>query len=211
MKLLRRKLDERGDTLVEVTIALAILSSVLIGAYVISSRAFIQGETANERSFLSSEAQQQAEALQSFRNSHTWDQFIYGNTAAGRGPSNACNNPIGGQYCGIHVRFAPPRVPGSACFAGGNTVCFHMELHTVTPNTQPEWIPVHGPYDGSLGSNGTSSLIMRPPLGMLDPQTSYTFVIFYGVDSLGSYGNPSGRQNSTLYLTLGDLDGLRQP
>lgn len=74
---------DRGDTLVEVTIALAILSFVLLGSILVAENAFRIGQTARERTQLSEQAQAQMEALRSFRDNHTWDEFLYGNASLG--------------------------------------------------------------------------------------------------------------------------------
>src|SRR5476651_2691380 len=75
MKLLR---SQRGDTLIEVTLALAILSVVLLSSTIVTTRAFRLGQTARERTILADQAQSQAEALLSFRDNHTWAEFLNG-------------------------------------------------------------------------------------------------------------------------------------
>jgi prepilin-type N-terminal cleavage/methylation domain-containing protein len=69
------KLGQRGDTLIEVTIALAIIGMVITGAFVLSDKALQLGLTARERSQMVSTAQEQAEALISYRDSNNWPTF----------------------------------------------------------------------------------------------------------------------------------------
>lgn len=76
-----KRFNQRGDTLVEVTMALAIMALVLTGAFVAANRAYLLGQQAKERSQIVSVAQQQAEALESFRDSHSWYEFRMGNGA----------------------------------------------------------------------------------------------------------------------------------
>jgi hypothetical protein len=75
----RRK--QSGDTLIEVTFALAILGTVLLSSSVIATTAFRTGQTARERTQLATQAQGQMEALRSFRDNHTWAQFRNGTGA----------------------------------------------------------------------------------------------------------------------------------
>jgi Tfp pilus assembly protein PilV len=64
--------NQRGDTLVEVTIALAILVMVLLSSFNLASYAFRLGEQAKERTQASQLAQEQAEALRNYRDNHPW-------------------------------------------------------------------------------------------------------------------------------------------
>src|SRR4051812_27354890 len=90
MKLPRwRHLGEAGDTLIEVTIALTILSVVLSSAVVIATRATRLGVTAQERTSISDEAQGQMEALRGFRDNHTWKEFLDGSGSSYKGVRTA--------------------------------------------------------------------------------------------------------------------------
>lgn len=63
---------QRGDTLVEVILAIAILSMVLVSSFNIASAAFRLGQSAKERSQAANLIQEQAEALRNYRDSHKW-------------------------------------------------------------------------------------------------------------------------------------------
>ena len=67
--------NQRGDTLVEVTLAVAILAMVLASAYAVIARAAKIGQSAKERSQAVALVQQQAEIIQSFA-IRDWDGFI---------------------------------------------------------------------------------------------------------------------------------------
>ena len=72
----KAKLNQRGETLIEVTIALIIIGLVLLSAYVLTTRAFQLGQSAKERSQAAQLLQKQAEGLRSIRDqSSTWDAF----------------------------------------------------------------------------------------------------------------------------------------
>src|SRR4051812_29097292 len=83
LKLARIKLPkawrrEAGDTLIEVTIALSILATVLISSTVIATKAFRTGQSARERTTLAMASQGQMEDLRAFRDNNTWDHFLAG-------------------------------------------------------------------------------------------------------------------------------------
>ena len=76
---------QAGDTLVEVTMALAILSLVLLSSSVLAARAFSLGGAARQQEIAANLIQQQAEALRNYRDSNiddqngvnrNWPQFI---------------------------------------------------------------------------------------------------------------------------------------
>src|SRR5258706_11996440 len=75
---LARLARESGDTLIEVTFALAILGFVILSCSVLMTAAFRTGQTARERTQVAEVAQQQLEALHSFRDNHDWAQFKTG-------------------------------------------------------------------------------------------------------------------------------------
>ena len=174
-------LNERGDTLVEVTIALAILAMVLTGAFVTANKAFSLGQDAKERSQLASAAQQQAEALQSFRDSYKWSEFLNGRSAAG--------------IPGVLVQTA----------AAGNCVgavaCFHMEQKHI--NGLDQWVPVAGvQHDAQIGGGLSYIQIVGRP----GATAGYDFTLTYGVPARG--GGQDLKNSMWLHLT--NLDGLRQ-
>ena len=69
-----RRLDERGETLVEVIMALAILSLVLVSSYALATGTFRLGRGAGERTQAVNYLQEQAEALRSYRNTVEWER-----------------------------------------------------------------------------------------------------------------------------------------
>jgi len=70
--------NKRGDTLVEVTVALAILGTTIISAYGLMNRAIQLNQTAKERVELVTAAMQQAEALEYYRDNKSWTVFTAG-------------------------------------------------------------------------------------------------------------------------------------
>lgn len=181
--------EDRGDTLIEVTMALAILASVLTGAFMAASGAFRLGQTAKERSQLSSVAQRQAEALSNFRDSHTWAEFENG---GGTGPS---------RFNGIDVRI------GANCQPYGMD-CFHMERRQIGGVWQ--WVP----QQGSLGTTAEPSLpatgsvsIVGTPVTLSGGVRAYKFTIFSGNTIVGR--DSSARNSNKLVLQLVNMDGLR--
>jgi len=69
-----KRLTNRGDTLIEVALALAILSVVLAAAYAVTGKAAQLGQSAKERSEAVALAQQQAEIIEAYA-LRDWDSF----------------------------------------------------------------------------------------------------------------------------------------
>jgi len=90
--------NQRGDTLIEVTLALSILAVVLTSGFVTANRAFIVGQNARERTEIINLAQAQAEQLKNFRDTHTWNAFLNGSaTGVDTVPNSTC--PTGISAC----------------------------------------------------------------------------------------------------------------
>jgi hypothetical protein len=118
---------QRGDTLLEVTFALAILAAVLLGCTSLAAAAYRLGQTARERTSVADVMQEQMEALRSFR-----DNSIAGTT----GLWSTFRNGVGGSYPGIDNVGAVP------CNFQASLNCFHMALVTVGGSTM--WVPAPG-------------------------------------------------------------------
>lgn len=89
-----RRVDQRGETLVEVVMALGILSLVLVSSYALATGTFRLGRGAGERTQAVNYLQQQAEALRTYRNQTDWDvSFV--NTMSGLtlGGASFCMKP----------------------------------------------------------------------------------------------------------------------
>jgi hypothetical protein len=178
---------ERGDTLVEVTIALAILALVLTSSFALANRAFLVGQNAKERTQLVADAQQQIEALASFRDSYSWSQFVAGDTSLG--------------FSGIRVRAGSGDCdPGRS----GTQLCFHMVRQVIAGGSR--WVPVVGPVPSSqIGGQGFARILVDNDVAPGAVMPSYTFAVQYGVPALGG-GVPLA---STVRLHLTNLDALR--
>lgn len=150
-------LGQRGDTLIEVTFALAILATVLLGSTSIAASAFRMGQTAKERTVTIEKAQQQIEALRSFRDSHSWNEFRSG---------NGCTTP--GGYCGVDNVGAT----------------WHMELTNVSGSTQ--WVPVTGSLAGPVPTSTMGiSADLSTGLRMNARPCNYDFQLNYSFSPLG--------------------------
>ncbi len=196
---MKRFNNQRGDTLIEITIALAILSSVLLSAYVVANRAYLVGLTASERARQASLGQRQAELLTFFRDSHTWAQFLDGVKGAA---------PPG--YEGINTR-KPNHCNFDKATGKYTSQCFHME--TKNGILQPQT----GPYalrDANLqkiGGELNNSFVDIRVAASSTPD-SIDFIILYGTDAVGdTSANNALRNKSHVYLTLSNVDGLRSP
>ena len=218
MKFLQR-LNERGDTLVEVTIALAILSLILVSAFVTANRSFAQGQTSKERSELASVAQEQADALKSFRDSHTWTQFACGSTGCNEPGPAQCDQQNGSgvyiNYCGIRIGTF------NKCNGDPRNECFHMELHTVKERSGvvTEWIPVIEAQRGLVGGGYVYFNLGIPAPGNLGEtggsvnaaQDNFYFDFYegYGNVAIGSALGAGYVTQGSYWLRLSDLEGFR--
>jgi type II secretory pathway pseudopilin PulG len=89
-----RAITEAGDTLIEVTIALSILSFVLVSSTAVATASLRMGETAANRIQIANVAQEQMEALRSFRDNNsnasglsTWTNAFVPGIDSQNGPS----------------------------------------------------------------------------------------------------------------------------
>jgi len=151
--------NSRGDTLVEVTFALAILGAVLIGSTVVTTSAFRTGQTAKERTEVASVAQGQVEALRSFRDNHTWAEFRVGTV----------------NFLGID------NAPAAGCTLNSpGQRCFHMVLATAAGVTQ--WVP----QPGAGTANVPGAVIeFYTPTAALSKPCAYDFILKYQFPTLG--------------------------
>lgn len=70
-----KKLNNKGDTLVEVMIAVAVLAFILASSYTLSSYAARLGQSAKERNQAVAYAQQQAEIIQAYA-ARDWNSLV---------------------------------------------------------------------------------------------------------------------------------------
>jgi len=157
---LRRK--ERGDTLIEVTIALSILATVISSGYVMANRAYNIGQAARERSQVINLAQAQIEQLKNFRDTHTWDYFLNDSSY------------------GLKTVMA-----GSTC-PSGISQCFHMIPATIAGVTQyvpakdSQTLPGTG---GTIAFTGTPG---SPDPDVADLQVKFDFPLRGGGDAVNN-------------------------
>ncbi len=158
--------NQRGDTLIEVTFALAILGFVLLSSTAIAAAAFRTGQTARERTAVSTVAQEQMEALRSFRDNHTWAEFQSG---------------LPGKYLGVNNA-------ATGLCSSGPSQCFHMVLGPTTAGTT-EWTPQPGQLTpaspGSTLQVPTSSLELSSATPAADQGCGYDFLLTYQFSPLG--------------------------
>jgi uncharacterized protein YegL/type II secretory pathway pseudopilin PulG len=102
--------SERGDTLLEVVFALAILSMVLLSTTLVVTKSYRIGQTARERTIVSMFAQDHVEAVRNFRDNRKWRDFLYGENG-----SNGILNTAVSTSCRV------------------TSPCMHMNLTTGLP------------------------------------------------------------------------------
>ncbi len=167
--------SQSGDTIIEVTMALAILAVVLMSATLVTTRAFRLGQTARERTTMAEAAQGQAEELRSFRDNHTWSEFLYGGSIAGVAYNGVLTIP-GGPGC--HV----------------STPCAHMLYRTFAAGAV-EFVPSASPVAGPVP---TSYLEISVTPLTAPPVTSVSVTVSYGFTELGGSNVDAGHIKTTL-------------
>jgi type II secretory pathway pseudopilin PulG len=174
--------SEKGDTLIEVTIALAILSFVLISSTAIASAAFRMGETATERIQIANVAQEQMEALRSFRDNN--DNGTGGNTWANTFEPDI-NTVNGGS--GFHMQLV----------SGSNTAWVPVagSLTSSSP--------------GSLLTDPTASVQISSATPFGDQGCGYAFLLTYKFTPLG--GNANTPDQNRIATTLVNLKYSHNP
>jgi len=122
--------EESGDTLIEVAIGLTILGVVLVGSTAIASTAFQMGQTAQDRTQISETAQEQMEALRSFRDNNTWANFE-------DGPNGIDTMPAAGFHMELSAGATTQWIPVAGTLTSGVTVTGgSMVITTNTPNAE---------------------------------------------------------------------------
>ena len=116
------KIRERGDTIVEVLIALAILTAVLGGAYYSANQSFRSERDSQEHTEALTIAQTQLEELR-----------VYGNTFDSSNPNNAC---MGGTV---------PVMATSCQFSNNGTPCVASNTCYYTASIQGPNLPTNPP------------------------------------------------------------------
>jgi prepilin-type N-terminal cleavage/methylation domain-containing protein len=136
---MKLRLKQRGDTIVEVLIATAVVSIVLTGAMTISNNSLKQIRAAQERSEAQAYAQSTVESL---------DQFIADNPNAGNPNPDFC---IATNASG--VRFAQTDLSNAACKFG----IYTQKVTRLQNNT----FSVTVNWDGVTGNNEQLILTYR--------------------------------------------------
>ncbi len=157
---------ESGDTLIEVVFALSILAVVLTSTVSIATKAFRVGQTAKERTQITEAAQTQMEALRGFRDNHTWDEFLTGDST-------------GTLYEGVLTGSAP-----STCKK--ISPCFHLAIAS-TGAGQTEYVPQGGQTPSTIPGSYIEIALTQPPMGLAPKSLGFT--VSYGFQTLG--GGPA--------------------
>jgi Tfp pilus assembly protein PilV len=127
------RFSQRGDTLIEVTFALAILSMVLLGSTAIAASSFRMGQTARERTTISQAAQEQMEALRSFRDNNKWSVFEAAIEAASAGGSSSFHMET--RTSGVTTEWVPVNGQLDASTTNSTSMVVPTSTIDITTNT----------------------------------------------------------------------------
>lgn len=155
--------NQRGDTIVEVTIAVALLSIILAAAYTISGRAARLGQAAKERSQAVALVQQQAEIIESSA-IRDWDSFIADYTPNGYYEVDTWK-PKSGQFTDTDsgAQFQVGYTSRAICDAG---ICDADNTTKVEFRVTAQWTPVSGISSDSDDKESTTAIVYVSPSGV---------------------------------------------
>lgn len=130
-----KRLDQRGETLVEVVMALGVLSLVLVSSYALATGTFRMGRGAGERTQAVNYLQQQAEALRTYRDANNQDwSVVFVPTINGliSNEGKFCMRPPTDQDA--DRTWVPVASTNSACTVEG----IKVEISSLTTGAAPE-------------------------------------------------------------------------
>jgi prepilin-type N-terminal cleavage/methylation domain-containing protein len=168
MKMRFAKLNQRGDTLVEVSIALAILAGLLVATFTVATTAYRLGIGGRERTQALNVAQRQAELLRSYRDASMpghggtqgWNGFI-SNTVGKRA---ACGAEDANSFSMSGLDASTGTVDTVACKVAvtadglGNGVEYRSWITVVNPAQLGKMsFIIHVKWDGQSGEGQTTS------------------------------------------------------
>jgi type II secretory pathway pseudopilin PulG len=169
-----RKLYSRGDTIVEVLIAIAIVSLILAGAFVTVNRSMLNGRQAQERGEAIKYAETQLERLKeagkdasSFVYTENWP-FCFSDTSGvpitftANIPERDSDDLASSTYAGCQTGNIPGYYNMSIERQGSNTFVARVRWNSVTGNGVEEVRFVYGFYDEALFGVATPP---GPPTG----------------------------------------------
>lgn len=164
---------QAGDTLIEVMLAIVVLSMVLTGAYQATNGGLRIGQNAIERTSASQTTSAQAEALRTLRDQHT---------------SNATSGALWTSIMGKTTSITPSTTP---CTGGG----------TPTVGSNPFWINL-GASSSSIDNGAQTQGYLKYWVEAYQPSGVTNYVDFYIRGCWQGIGASSGVQNTGIVLRL---------
>jgi Tfp pilus assembly protein PilV len=181
---------QSGDTLVEVTIALALLASILVTSFVLATRAYRSTLDARERVQAVNLLQEQAEAIHYLRDNN----------------NNPWLNPASGFYAQIAAA-------GGSIPTSGASNAFHVFKD---PSKSGNWTLKNGACDPATAGAGdpcanlpfTLAIYARDSSATLGPATN-TKIEFHFTAQWTSVASAGVMNTTELYTDLVNLDAYR--
>jgi prepilin-type N-terminal cleavage/methylation domain-containing protein len=173
---LRQRLKMRaqaGDTLIEVMLAIVVLSMVLTGAYQATTGGLRIGQNAIERTSASQTTSAQAEALRTLRDQHT---------------SNATSSALWTSAVGKVTSVTPSTTP---CTGGG----------TPTTGSNPFWVNL-GASSSTVNGGTQTQGYLKYWVEAYQPNGVTNYVDFYIRGCWQGIGATAGVQNTGIVLRL---------
>lgn len=159
MRLAMRHLTERGDTIVEVLMAIIVLSTILAGAYGVASRSTKENIQTQEHAQALQVAQAQLEVLKTSPQPSLNDSFCFGdNSAVVQGFQAGWIDDYATDNFNNYPAGCTQALQGGSCDASASGLCYFVAIRRTNDdyNVTVRW-------DGINGGHDQVSLVYRLP------------------------------------------------
>lgn len=181
--------NPRGDTLIEVVVAIAILSLLIAVATVNSIQVYRTAFVARERSVAYNLAQAQADALRAYERSLSWDNFA--------GTDSACNMP---QICKIIKGGTTSFYGSNGPFAGPRSGAYDpanlKTIDDIRGLSSPPGTPGAPPIGAAFYMEQTSNCVLDvPSCWQINPNRGYDRLTDKGIEAASD-------NDATYFITI---------
>lgn len=155
---MRWRLDQRGDTLIEVMLATVVLTIVLAGAYTIANRSTRINQTSVERTEVANQLAEQAEVLRAMRDLHdgtaasTWSDIVTAANASTVTTLDCTENPATNNAFYLSLDPGSFGEPNALVRGGGVPLGQADDAYPGTDDIADVWIVAQASPNDTVGS-----------------------------------------------------------